>query len=72
MFFLANIDSRGNSRRGKKTGYGSGKETLRLKADGKAQVQQVVIDFTVVILTPFGLYVLYTYLPIRGILQVNE
>jgi len=38
---FSNIDSRGNSRRGKKSGYGSGKETLRLKADGKATVQQV-------------------------------
>ncbi|KAG8302892.1 PDZ domain-containing protein gipc3 [Homalodisca vitripennis] len=38
---FSNIDSRGNSRRGKKPGYGSGKETLRLKADGKAHVQQV-------------------------------
>lgn len=39
---LANIDMRGNSKKGKKQGYGSGKETLRLKADGKAHVQQIV------------------------------
>ncbi|XP_054274894.1 PDZ domain-containing protein GIPC3-like [Macrosteles quadrilineatus] len=38
---FSNIDSRGSARRGKKSGYGTGKETLRLKADGKAQVQKL-------------------------------
>ena len=30
-----------DSRKGKKANYGSGKETLRFKANGEAQIEQV-------------------------------
>ncbi|KAL1116614.1 hypothetical protein AAG570_005086 [Ranatra chinensis] len=37
---FSNIEPRGNPRKGKKPGYGTGKETLRFKANGNAQIQQ--------------------------------
>ncbi|XP_043510439.1 PDZ domain-containing protein GIPC3 isoform X2 [Frieseomelitta varia] len=39
---FANIGPRGDMRKGKKSGYGTGKETLRFKADGSAQIIQEV------------------------------
>ncbi|XP_026675886.1 PDZ domain-containing protein GIPC3 isoform X3 [Diaphorina citri] len=36
---FSNIEARGNPKKGKKSSYGSGKETLRFKADGNAQIQ---------------------------------
>ncbi|XP_047343793.1 PDZ domain-containing protein GIPC3 [Vespa velutina] len=41
---FGNIGPRGDLKKGKKSGYGSGKETLRFKADGSAQVVQTVVD----------------------------
>ncbi|KAF7414686.1 hypothetical protein HZH68_003175 [Vespula germanica] len=41
---FGNIGPRGDLKKGKKSAYGSGKETLRFKADGSAQVVQSVID----------------------------
>ncbi|XP_020296423.1 PDZ domain-containing protein GIPC3 isoform X2 [Pseudomyrmex gracilis] len=38
---FGNIGPRGDHRKGKKASYGSGKETLRFKADGSAQIEQV-------------------------------
>ncbi|CAL7942509.1 unnamed protein product [Xylocopa violacea] len=35
---FANIGPRGDTKKGKKSGYGTGKETLRFKADGSAQI----------------------------------
>ncbi|XP_059481262.1 PDZ domain-containing protein GIPC3 [Neocloeon triangulifer] len=37
---FSNIGPRGDPRKGKKQGYGSGKETLRFKANGTAEVEQ--------------------------------
>ena len=42
---FANIGPRGDMRKGKKSGYGTGKETLRFKADGSAQIIQEVINY---------------------------
>ncbi|XP_076180429.1 PDZ domain-containing protein GIPC-like protein kermit [Ptiloglossa arizonensis] len=41
---FGNIGPRGDLKRGKKSGYGSGKETLRFKADGSAQIIETVDD----------------------------
>lgn len=41
---FGNIGPRGDLKKGKKSGYGSGKETLRFKADGSAQIVENVID----------------------------
>lgn len=41
---FGNIGPRGDLKKGKKSGYGSGKETLRFKADGSAQIIENVID----------------------------
>lgn len=41
---FAGIGPRGDLRKGKKSGYGSGKETLRFKADGSAQIIEQVDD----------------------------
>ncbi|KAL2717202.1 PDZ domain-containing protein GIPC3 isoform X2 [Vespula squamosa] len=41
---FGNIGPRGDLKKGKKSGYGSGKETLRFKADGSAQIIQSVVD----------------------------
>lgn len=38
---FSNIEARGSSRRGKKPVVGSGRETLRFKANGKAQIQEM-------------------------------
>ncbi|XP_065214295.1 PDZ domain-containing protein GIPC3 isoform X1 [Planococcus citri] len=38
---FCNIEPRNNSRRGKKSNYGSGKETLRFKANGSVQIEKV-------------------------------
>ncbi|RZF32048.1 hypothetical protein LSTR_LSTR005952 [Laodelphax striatellus] len=37
---FSNIEARSNPRKGKKPGYGTGKETLRFKANGKCQIQE--------------------------------
>nr|XP_018910132.1 PREDICTED: PDZ domain-containing protein GIPC3 [Bemisia tabaci] len=37
---FSNIEPRGNPRKGKKSNYGSGKETLRFKANGKALIEE--------------------------------
>lgn len=39
---FGSIGPRGDPRKGKKVGYGSGKETLRFKADGSTQIIQQV------------------------------
>ena len=39
---FGSIGPRGDPRKGKKQAYGSGKETLRFKADGSAQIEKVV------------------------------
>lgn len=39
-----NIGPRGDFKKGKKSGYGSGKETLRFKADGSAQIVKDIRD----------------------------
>jgi hypothetical protein len=41
IFFTANVGPKSDSRRGKKANYGSGKETLRFKANGEAHIEQV-------------------------------
>nr|XP_034185357.1 PDZ domain-containing protein GIPC3 [Osmia lignaria] len=41
---FAGIGPRGELKKGKKSGYGSGKETLRFKADGSAQIIEKVDD----------------------------
>ncbi|XP_017880046.1 PDZ domain-containing protein GIPC3 [Ceratina calcarata] len=41
---FANIGPRGDAKKGKKSGYGTGKETLRFKADGSAQIIEKVDD----------------------------
>ncbi|XP_014481585.1 PREDICTED: PDZ domain-containing protein GIPC3 [Dinoponera quadriceps] len=41
---FGSIGPRGDLRKGKKSGYGSGKETLRFKADGSAQIIEKVDD----------------------------
>ncbi|XP_076236345.1 PDZ domain-containing protein GIPC-like protein kermit [Calliopsis andreniformis] len=41
---FGNIGPRGDSKRGKKSGYGTGKETLRFKADGSAQIIKTIDD----------------------------
>lgn len=41
---FGNIGPRGDLKKGKKSGYGSGKETLRFKADGSAQVVQTIVS----------------------------
>ncbi|XP_012236239.1 PDZ domain-containing protein GIPC3 [Bombus impatiens] len=41
---FANIGPRGDTKKGKKSGYGTGKETLRFKADGSAQIIEKVDD----------------------------
>ncbi|XP_076639640.1 PDZ domain-containing protein GIPC-like protein kermit [Colletes latitarsis] len=41
---FGNIGPRGDLKKGKKSGYGSGKETLRFKADGSAQIIEMVDD----------------------------
>ncbi|XP_076653336.1 PDZ domain-containing protein GIPC-like protein kermit [Halictus rubicundus] len=41
---FGSIGPRGDLKRGKKAGYGSGKETLRFKADGSAQIVETVDD----------------------------
>lgn len=41
---FANIAPRGDGKKGKKSGYGTGKETLRFKADGSAQIIEKVDD----------------------------
>lgn len=41
---FANIGPRGDFKKGKRPGYGSGKETLRFKADGSAQIVDNVVD----------------------------
>ncbi|XP_066598567.1 PDZ domain-containing protein GIPC3 isoform X2 [Prorops nasuta] len=38
---FGSIGPRGDSKKGKKTGYGTGKETLRFKADGSARIEKV-------------------------------
>lgn len=40
---FGSIGPRGDIKKGKKPGYGSGKETLRFKADGSTQIQAVSI-----------------------------
>jgi hypothetical protein len=40
-FFTANVGPKSDGRKGKKANYGSGKETLRFKANGEAQIEQV-------------------------------
>lgn len=40
---FANIGPRGDIKKGKKSGYGTGKETLRFKADGSAQIIEKVV-----------------------------
>lgn len=42
---FGNIGPRSDPRKGKKPAYGSGKETLRFKADGNAQIQAVRLFF---------------------------
>ena len=42
---FANIGPRGDTKKGKKSGYGTGKETLRFKADGSAQIIEKVINY---------------------------
>lgn len=42
---FGSIGPRGDLKRGKKSGYGSGKETLRFKADGSAQIIEAVNSF---------------------------
>lgn len=37
---FVNIEPRGSGRRGKKGGFGTGKETLRFKANGQVQIQE--------------------------------
>ncbi|XP_012286018.1 PDZ domain-containing protein GIPC3 [Orussus abietinus] len=41
---FASIGPRSDIRKGKKQAYGSGKETLRFKADGSAQIEKVIDD----------------------------
>lgn len=41
---FANIGPRGDAKKGKKSGYGTGKETLRFKADGSAQIIEKIDD----------------------------
>ncbi|XP_003707515.2 PDZ domain-containing protein GIPC-like protein kermit [Megachile rotundata] len=41
---FASIGPRGDLKKGKKSGYGSGKETLRFKADGSAQIIEQIDD----------------------------
>ncbi|XP_033327280.2 PDZ domain-containing protein GIPC-like protein kermit [Megalopta genalis] len=41
---FGSIGPRGDLKKGKKSGYGSGKETLRFKADGSAQIVETVDD----------------------------
>ena len=41
-FLAANIGPRSDPRAGSKKGYGSGKQTLRFKANGQAEVEDVV------------------------------
>ncbi|XP_015180252.1 PREDICTED: PDZ domain-containing protein GIPC3 [Polistes dominula] len=41
---FGSIGPRGDLKKGKKSGYGTGKETLRFKADGSAQIVEYVID----------------------------
>ncbi|XP_006607621.1 PDZ domain-containing protein GIPC3 [Apis dorsata] len=41
---FANIGPRGDMKKGKKSSYGTGKETLRFKADGSAQIIEKVDD----------------------------
>jgi hypothetical protein len=38
---LVNVGPKGDSRKGKKANYGTGKETLRFRANGEAQIEQV-------------------------------
>jgi hypothetical protein len=38
---LVNVGPKGDSRKGKKASYGTGKETLRFRANGEAQIEQV-------------------------------
>lgn len=40
---FGSIGPRGELKKGKKSSYGSGKETLRFKADGSAQIVEMVI-----------------------------
>jgi len=43
---FSGIGPRGDPKKGKKVGYGSGKETLRFKADGSTQIiQQVCTEY---------------------------
>ncbi|XP_015430943.1 PREDICTED: PDZ domain-containing protein GIPC3 [Dufourea novaeangliae] len=41
---FGSIGPRGDLKKGKKSGYGSGKETLRFKADGSAQIIETIDD----------------------------
>ncbi|XP_054010360.1 PDZ domain-containing protein GIPC3 [Hylaeus anthracinus] len=41
---FGSIGPRGDLKKGKKSGYGTGKETLRFKADGSAQIIEMVDD----------------------------
>ena len=43
--FIANIGPRTDPRAGGKKGYGSGKQTLRFKANGQAEVEDAVSIF---------------------------
>jgi hypothetical protein len=36
-----NVGPKGDPRKGKKANYGTGKETLRFRANGEAQIEQV-------------------------------
>lgn len=42
LYFSANIEARSNPRKGKKPGLGTGRETLRFKANGKCQIEEEV------------------------------
>ena len=41
LLFSANIGPRSGPGSGKKASYGSGKQTLRLRANGPAQVEEI-------------------------------
>lgn len=45
---FGSIGPRGDLKKGKKAGYGSGKETLRFKADGSAQIVEQIDDAAVI------------------------
>jgi hypothetical protein len=46
-FLAVNVGPKGDPRKGKKANYGTGKETLRFRANGEAQIEQVRIRILV-------------------------